>query len=155
MRPGGAQNALEAIAVEHRGKERSNPLATARRDRAIDEHEHAKLAVHRAVTATSILRFRQDQHGQVAGPRRIPMSKVSVFRLPVGQHIVPGGVAGYYIDLRSKAETARLAAGMVSVPRISPLHRDRTVGVGLLRALYRRRRRGVAERSSRSGAVPS
>jgi heparosan-N-sulfate-glucuronate 5-epimerase len=34
------------------------------------------------------------------------MSKVSVFSLPVGQHIDPGGVAGYYIDLRSKAETA-------------------------------------------------
>jgi hypothetical protein len=32
------------------------------------------------------------------------MSKVSVFRLPVGQHIEPEGVAGYYIDLRSKAE---------------------------------------------------
>jgi heparosan-N-sulfate-glucuronate 5-epimerase len=35
------------------------------------------------------------------------MSKVSVFSLPVGQHIEPGGVAGYYIDLRSKAETPR------------------------------------------------
>jgi heparosan-N-sulfate-glucuronate 5-epimerase len=34
------------------------------------------------------------------------MSKVSVFRLPVGQHIEPDGVAGYYIDLRSKAEAA-------------------------------------------------
>ena len=32
------------------------------------------------------------------------MSKVSVFHLPVGQHIEPGRVAGYYIDLRSKAE---------------------------------------------------
>jgi heparosan-N-sulfate-glucuronate 5-epimerase len=33
------------------------------------------------------------------------MSKVSIFHLPVGQHIDPERVAGYYIDLRSKAET--------------------------------------------------
>jgi hypothetical protein len=35
------------------------------------------------------------------------MGKVSVFHLPVGQHIDPDGISGYYIDLRSKAEEPR------------------------------------------------
>lgn len=35
------------------------------------------------------------------------MSRVSVFRLPVGQRIEPGSVAGYYIDLSTKAEAPR------------------------------------------------
>lgn len=33
------------------------------------------------------------------------MSKVSVFQLPIGSHIEPASVRGYYIDLREKAET--------------------------------------------------
>lgn len=31
------------------------------------------------------------------------MSRVSTFRLPIGSHVEPGGVRGYYIDLRDKA----------------------------------------------------
>jgi hypothetical protein len=50
-------------------------------------------------------------------------SRASVFTLPVGAHIAPGAVRGYYIDLRVKAERPRWPA-----PELEPDPRFIAVG---------------------------
>lgn len=69
-------------------------------------------------------------HRQGDPPPEIPkrqnagfFSRASVFTLPVGSHIAPGAVRGYYIDLRVKAEQPRWPA-----PELEPDPRFIAVG---------------------------